>query len=259
MMVRRLVVMLALGVALGVALERPAAWAEDARQSALDLLAQARTAFTRRPIAARQLLAVELYEKAIAAAPTYEALWEGARAAAELGYNGWKKQPSSKRAALFKKGLAWARRATEVRPDGAEGHYFTAVLLGLWAEQRSFVQQAATAGDIRRAAERAYKLNPRIECGAPARLLGIYYRKVPAVFGGDDRRAVKLLDEALRYCPDDPRLHYDLAECLEHAGQEARAREEARWVLDHLPADRHEKAGYDTLERQATELLEKLR
>lgn len=227
--------------------------------TAEELLAAARDAYKKRRNPAQAVKAVELFEKSIAAGETYEALWEGARAASELGQNAWKKQPSAKRSELYKKGIAWAERATKLRPDGAEGHYFTAVLTGLWAEQRTFLHQMSSAADIRRAAERAYKINPRIECGGPAHLLGLYYRHLPAAFGGDDNRAVKYLEQAVRFCPKQLEIRYELAECLERVGQKARALEEARYVLDHPPTAKSEQAAYEALKQQVDALLQELR
>jgi tetratricopeptide (TPR) repeat protein len=235
--------------------EAATAQAAAPQASAEDYLKQARDAFKRRRSQGQSAKAVDLYEKAISTAESYEALWEGARAASELGQNAWAKQPSSKRSKLYKKGMEWAERATKVQPDGAEGHYYTAVLTGLWAEQRTFLHQMASAADIRRAAERAYKINPRVECGGPAHLLGLYYRHLPAAFGGDDKRAVKFLEQAVRYCPGELEIRYELAECLSRVHEKARALEEAQWVLDHPPTAPHEKADYEELKRQVDELI----
>jgi hypothetical protein len=234
----------------------PAAQGEaKAPPTAAELLAAARDAAKKR----QQVKAVELYEQSIAAGESYETLWEAARAASELGQGSWEKQPSSKRSALYKKGMIWAERATKVRADGAEGHYYTAVLTGLWAEQKTFLHQMASAADIRRAAERAYKINPGVECGGPAHLLGLYYRHLPAAFGGDDKRAAKFLDQAVRFCPNELEIHYELAECLERVGEKARALKEAQYVLDHPPTAKRDQADYEGLKQQVNELLDKLR
>ncbi len=220
-----------------------------------DLLAQARAAYQQRHIATQDIRAVELYQLAIDAQSTYVTLWEGARAASHLGQNAWAKAKRSKRAQLFEKGLSWAEGATKARPRGAEGHYYVAVLTGLHAQQRSFLHQMTTARSIRRAAERALKLDPSIECGGPPQLLGMYYRQLPAAFGGDNTQSKRYLQQALRHCPNAPELHYLLAECLHTLGDDAGARREAQWVLDHPPSSPRDRRDYQQIKRDTDVLL----
>lgn len=223
-----------------------------------DLLDQARAAYKKRRASGESLKAVKLYAKAIKAKLSYAACWEGARAIAHLGQNAWAKAPREKRQGLYKKGLQWAKRATAVKANGAEGHYYTAVLTGLNAQERTFLHQMATARSIRLAAERAAKLNPRIECGGPVRLLGLYYRRLPTAFGGDNNKALKYLEKAVRYCSDDPIVRYDLAECLEKVGQINRALEQAQWVVDHPPSDPNDRREYRKVKADAQKLIERL-
>lgn len=241
----------ALGIALG-------AGATTFGQEGDEPLSQARAAYKRRHLPAESKRAVDLYEKAIAADASYASLWEGARAVSYLGQNSWAKRPSRQLKTLFKKGLSWAERSVKVRPNGAEGHYYTAVLLGLYARERTFVHQMASAADIRRAGERAMRLDPTVECGGPLHLLGLYYRHLPTAFGGDNHRARKLLEKAVRVCPGDPGLRYDLAECLHTVGHDARAKREAQWAIDHPPRSAAERRGYKQVKRNAEELLREI-
>lgn len=223
-----------------------------------DLLEQARAAYEKRHNRAESVKAIKLYEKSIKAKATYAACWEGARAIAHLGQNAWAKAPRDKRQDLFKKGLNWAKRATKLKSNGAEGHYYTAVLTGLNAQERTFLHQMTTARSIRLAAERAVKLNPRIECGGPVRLLGLYYRRLPTAFGGDNDKARGFLEKAVRYCPDDPAVRYDLAECLHAVGRDNEALEQAQWVVDHPPSDPNDRREYRKVKVDAQKLIEEL-
>ena len=223
-----------------------------------DHLAQARAAYRKRRSTAQSVKAVELYEKAITTKATYEACWEGARAASHLGQNGWSKAPRQKRQDLFQKGLDWAKQATKINPGGAEGHYYTAVLTGLNAQERTFFHQMASAKSIRLAAERAAKINPRVECGGPVRLLGLYYRQLPTAFGGNNHTALSYLEKAARFCPDDREIRYELAECLHTVGQDARARKEAQWVIDNPPTTPNDLDDYRSVKRDTEKLLQEI-
>lgn len=219
------------------------------------MLSEARAAWAKRHVKAQSVAAVSLYEKAIAANVSYAALWEGARAASYLGQHGWAKVSRSQRRALYEKGLDWAERATKVNPRGAEGHYYTAVLSGLNAQEHSFLHQMNSARGIRRAAERALKLDPSVECGGPPRLLGIFFRRLPSAFGGDNNKARAYLVQSLRHCPNDAELHYTLAECLHALDRDDEARQQAQWVLKHPPQNPHDRRSYAQTKRNAEELL----
>lgn len=232
--------------------------AEEATSGGESLLEQARAAYAKRHKVSESVRAVKLYEKAIKSQATYETCWEGSRAVAHLGSNGWTKAPREKRQGLFKKGLLWAKQATKLKSNGAHGHYYVAVLSGLNAQERTFLHQMSSARSIRLAGERAAKLNPRIECGGPVRLLGLYYRRLPAAFGGDNNVALKYLEKAVRYCPNNPNVRYELAECLHKVGQDNRARKEAQWVLDHPPSDPGDRREYRKTKANAKKLLQEL-
>jgi tetratricopeptide (TPR) repeat protein len=227
--------------------------------SAKTFLDQARAAYEKRHDHAQARQAVELYGKAIEAGAGYPALWEGARAAAHLGASGMPRARRGAKRAIFKRGVDWARLATKAHPNGAEGHLYLAITMGHHAKSQSFLHQMGVAGDIRREAAKAVKLNPAAECGTPLRVLGMYYLRLPEAFGGDDARALKLLSRAAKICPNDPDTHLDYAEALEENGQKAKAIGELEWVLAHPPSSPADRAGYRQTKVEAERRLKRLR
>lgn len=232
---------------------RPAAAEDDRDVSAL--LSQAREAYRNRHIEGNPRRALGLYEKIIAAAPSYDAYWEGARSVWFVGDIEMRKAPRRQRAAMLEKGVAWSRRAVALEPDRAEGHLWLGILLGLHAMSKSLFRQMSVAREIRQSAERAVKIDPAVECGAGLNLLGSYYQELPAALGGDDRRAVKILEKAVRICPIDPYHHISLAQALRDLEDDARARAQLEWVLSHDPPEPGWGPEYRFAKERARELM----
>jgi hypothetical protein len=210
-----------------------------------ELLERARAAYERRSEPGVAAQAVDWFEQAIKAGAGYEALWEGARAADDLGES---RLPASAtdtdRLRCFEKGIAWARAAIVLEPTRPEGHLFYVVSLGNKVDRERFWQQMTAAAEIHREAELAVKYGPETECGLPMTVLGLYLMRAPGAFGGDQGRGLALLDRAVKVCPDDVQNHLDLAEGLQIAGQRARAVAELEWILAHEPTAPADKADY---------------
>ena len=221
-----------------------------------ELLKQARIAFEKRQETKMAKRALDLYEKTVEAAPSYQALWEGARAAAHYGDNCMKKASRRERTAVYRKGEEWARRAAKMQPGRVEGHFYVAVLVGMRSRSQSVLHQASVAGEIRQRAEKAVKFDRAFECAAPLRMLGQYYLRLPAAFGGDNKRALGFFVQAAKLCPTDVSNHLHLAEALHSQDQDARARKELQWVLDHPPSDPHDRDDYKQVRQQALEFLD---
>ena len=103
--------------------------------------------------------ALHHYEAAIAADPrSFEALWKATREAVDVGeYNG----DDNQRDRLFTEAEQYARRAVEVNPGDAEGHFQLARALGRKALSVGKRDQVRYAGDVRTAALDALRINPK--------------------------------------------------------------------------------------------------
>ena len=103
--------------------------------------------------------ALSQYERAIAADPrNYEALWKASRSAIDIGSYS---SDASKRQALFTRGEQYARRAVELEPGDAEGHFAIARALGKTALAQSARGRIRYATEIRSQALECLRLSPR--------------------------------------------------------------------------------------------------
>lgn len=234
-----------------------AAGATASAESAEQLLKQARAAYKQRAQVSQAKAAVNLYEKAIKAGAPFDALWEGARATFFLGEFPLGNASRSSRLAVFDKGINWAKRAVQQQPNSAEANFWHGTMLGVWASARGIMKSLSVSGDVRRAAEKSIRLNGRVECGGPYRLLGRYYFKLPGLMGGDNDRSIKLLQKAVAVCPTNDLGHLYLAEVLHDEDRDAEARRELQKILSGSPDSRWT-AERPYVARQAKALLEDL-
>lgn len=99
------------------------------------------------------------YEEAIKADPgNYEALWKASRSAMDLGSF---ERNDGKREGYFKTGELYARRAVEVKPGDAEGHFALARALGKNALTQGPRSRIKYAKEIRAHALECLKIDPR--------------------------------------------------------------------------------------------------
>lgn len=188
------------------------------------------------------------YEAALAADPkNYEALWKAARAAVDLGEA---ESDAGRRTRLYKDAELYARRAVEVKPDDAEGHFHLARALGKNALTLGKKERVKYAGDVREQALEALKYNPR-HAGA-LHVMGVWNAEVMRlngftrmlarnflggkVFGSASwKEAVRYMEQAVAVDPDRITHRLDLGEIYVDVGNNAKAREQFEAAL-RLPA-----------------------
>jgi tetratricopeptide (TPR) repeat protein len=110
--------------------------------------------------AMRAAAALEHYERALAAEPdNFEALWKASRSALDLASG---PLPSKdRRTQLFQAGERYARRAAELEPADAEGHFALARALGKSSQSLGTRAKIRAATEIRNRALECIRLNPR--------------------------------------------------------------------------------------------------
>jgi hypothetical protein len=226
-------------------------------QTAAELHEQAKQAYAKRAQLAQAKLAVELYEKAIDAGAPFDALWEGARASFYLGEFPMENNSKGARLAVLEKGRAWADNAAKQNPNSAPAVFWHGSLAGTWASVKGILKSLNMADTVRQAGEKSLKLDPNVECGGPYRLLGRYYYKLPGMFGGDTKRAVKLLQDGVKACPTNDLGHLYLAEALHESDRDADARQELDKILNSK-ADPRFAAERPYVVKRAKTLLEDL-
>jgi len=244
----------AVAVAAAVSLAPPCS-----AQPAASGLEAARVAYAERADAGAARRAVELFEQAAAAdAADYAARWEGARAVYFLGAYPMENAPDKDRMALFDRGIALARQAIALRPDGVEGHFWLGVLLGVYGEAKGIFKSLALVPDIRAEMETCLRLDPAVSGWGPDRVLGRMLYRLPWFKGGDKKASRVHLERSLAGAPDDALTRLYLAETLEALGEKGAAREQLAQIVAMTP-EPHLAAEHPYVVRQARELLARLR
>lgn len=229
-----------------------------------DLMAQGdRESLARRPAAA-----LALYERVLLADSNhYAALWKAAREAVDLG----EYEPSKTvRTALYAKAEAYARRATAVHPNDAEGHFHLSRAIGRTALAASPRDRVKFAVAVRDESLEALRLDPR-HAGA-MHVLGVWNAEVMRLngflrtmartfLGGKTLDAANWAD-AQRYLEDAVRLeptrlvhHLDLARIYRDQGRIEDARQSYEAALRSPDID----ANDDRYRQSAEEELRRLR
>ncbi|MFL5561690.1 MAG: tetratricopeptide repeat protein [Gemmatimonadaceae bacterium] len=192
--------------------------------------------------------ALKHYEAAIAIDPkNYTALTDASRDAVDVAeFDGNK----DARFALFRTGEQYARRAIEVNPQGADGHFTLARALGRTALSLGPRDKIKYATDVRAQALEALKIDPN-HPGA-LHVMGMWNAEVMRlsgptrwiaknvlggqVFGSANwKNAVQYMEKAVAVDPTRITHHIDLAEIYRDTGDKTRAREQFQLVLS-LPA-----------------------
>ena len=163
----------------------------------------------------------------------YIAQWQAAEAMEFLAGNEAKpnlRQQSAQR------GIVFARRARELKPDGVEGYYWFALNVGWLADvDRTYGLDAV--GEMQTALKRAIELDERYDFAGPLRVLGILYLRTPQPPAsiGSPRKGLQLLRQAVELFPDYPENYLYLAEALHDTGRADEAKEALRKLLEAKP------------------------
>jgi tetratricopeptide (TPR) repeat protein len=163
----------------------------------------------------------------------YDAQWQAAQALAFLAEN--ETRPELRLQAA-RRGVVLARQARALKADGAEGHYWYALLVGLLAnEDRTYGLSAV--GEMETALKRAIELDERYDLAGPPRILGVLHLRTPPppTSIGSPRKALRLLQHAVELFPDYPENYLYLAEALRDNGRADEAKEALRKVLEATP------------------------
>lgn len=192
--------------------------------------------------------ALKHYEAAIAVDPkNYDALIDAARDAVDVGEYTDNKDA---RFALFHTGELYARRAIEVNPNGADGHFHLARALGRTAQSLGPRDRVKYATDVRAQALDALKIAP--DHPGALHVMGMWNAEVMRlsgptrwiarnilggqVFGSASwKNAVQYMEKAVAAEPGRISHHIDLAEIYRDTGDKTRAREQFEQVIS-LPA-----------------------
>ncbi len=199
--------------------------------------------------------AMRWYEKAVALRPKdYRFLWEIAARYQVFGQT-LPKDRKRQKIELWKKGLAYARKAVEVNPEGKEGHFYYMANLGAIAQLQGSLSSAWKFRRIKREMDKTLELAPDWPpiLYARARFLA----QMPGIFGGDEEEAMRLYHRVLELDPGFLLAHVSIAEILASRGRYDEAIRHLREVIDCKSPPQY--GEWLTIDRpQAEALLEKI-
>ncbi|MCP2519514.1 hypothetical protein NLC26_00395 [Candidatus Aminicenantes bacterium AC-708-M15] len=202
-------------------------------QDVQSMLSQADDLYRQREELSKAREAMSLYEEIIKIDPqNYEAHWKLAKT---IYYIGEHLTSKKEKLALYKKGIEIAKKAVKLGPDKPEGHFFLAVLYGVYGQTRGVLKSLFLVDDIKKEVYKTIRIDPTIECGGPYQLLGRLYYELPGFFGGSKKRSLKLLLKAKSICDSDPLTYLYLADTYLALGKKDKAIEELRKVIEMEP------------------------
>lgn len=183
----------------------------------------------------------------------YEAAWKLSRAACYLGTHD---TDEATRLESFREGIAAGELAQQFAPERPEGHFWHGANLGARARLQGPIYALASVAEIRRDMEAVIRLDEGFQSGSAYLTLGSMDLELPEVLGGNDERAVEVLERGLAFGADNAPLRVKLAEAYLTMRRPADARKQLRAVLQMKPApDRQPE--YEEAAAQARKLLEK--
>jgi tetratricopeptide (TPR) repeat protein len=229
-----------------------------AEEPAGETLAAARAAYEARAEPGQAKAAVELFRKAATADPaSYEARWEGARAAYFFGTYTRSDAPDAEKMAIFDGGIATAKEAIALSPKGIEGHFWLGVLLGVYGEAKGIFKSLSLVPAIKQEMQTCLDLDPAVEGWGPDRVMGRMYYKLPFFKGGDNKKSIAHLEKSLAGASTNALTRLYLAETYRSEGRKAGAIEQLREIIGMTPDPRWAPE-HPWIKAQAEKLLKKL-
>jgi tetratricopeptide (TPR) repeat protein len=167
--------------------------------SSSPLVQQGDDLYTQRADLAKAKEAQAKYEAALAAKEDdYGASWRLARILYWIGdhtpANDAKKQ-------LFQQGIDHAKKAVELGPDKADGHFWLGVCYGVYGEAKGVLKSLALVKPIKAEMRRVLEIDPAYDRGGADRVLGRVYHQLPGFAGGSEKLSLQHLQKAVEYGP----------------------------------------------------------
>lgn len=151
----------------------------------------------------------------------FEAAWKFARANYYLGKYSTDEKESEK---ALKDGIEAAKIATRIEPEKPDGHFWLGATLGERAK-KSPLSAAGSLGEIRKAMEKVIALQPDYQGASAYDALAQLEMNTP-LLGGDAKKAVEYLEQAIALEKENTYLYLHLAEAYLALDKTAEARKQ---------------------------------
>ncbi len=186
--------------ALALAALAAAALPARAQMSFGGLISQSDALYVERADLAKAQTALAKLQAAIAAGEdAYSAYWRMARLAYWIGEhtadNDLKKR-------IFSQGIEDAKKAIELGPDKADGHFWLGVCYGVYGEAKGKLKSLSLVKPIKAEMRRVLEIDPAYDRGGADRVLGRVFHEVPRIAGGSEKTSLEHLLKAVEYGPN---------------------------------------------------------
>lgn len=157
----------------------------------------------------------------------FEAFWRLARF---KYYIADREKDNSKKSKGLQAAMEVAKKAVELDPGRVEGHFWLGASTGEYADLKGALQSLSLVKTVRREFEAALAINSAYENGDIYSALGQIDLNLPRLFGGNEPRGLKRLEQGLKAGVNNLDLKLTLAEVYVKKGRN----EEARVLLESL-------------------------
>jgi len=235
-------------VTASLALAAPGARADD--KFTQMLMKKGDNAFAHRATKGNGDAARQNYEKVLAVdANNVEARW---KLGMTLYWLGTHANGREKEMGLFETGIRYCQEAVKLKDDCVQCHFWLAVSYGKYGEAKGVLQSLGLVPFMQEALEKSKKLDDKYEWGGAYRVLGRLLFKLPAMKGGDNKKAIETLKKAVEIGPTHLMNHRFLAEVLLAEGKKDEAKALLKEIID-TPEAKLLKAKYPEMKEEQDE------
>ncbi len=102
---------------------------------------------------------------------------------------------------IFQQGIEYAKKAIELGPDKADGHFWLGVCYGVYGEAKGMLKSLSLVKPIKAEMRRVLEIDPAYDRGGADRVLGRVFHEVPRIAGGSEKTSLEHLLKAVEYGP----------------------------------------------------------
>lgn len=202
-------------------------------QETKTLVAQGDDLYAQRGDLAKAKEALAKYQEALAAGEdAYGAYWRMARAEYWIGDHTPDKTEKKR---IFEQGIYHGKRAVQLNPDKADGHFWLGVCYGVYGEAKGVLKSLSLVKPIKEAMQRVLEIDPAYDKGGADRVLGRVYYELPGFAGGSKKKSLEHLLKAMEYGPRVGLNLLYLADTYIALGEVDKAREYLETILTMEP------------------------